>query len=205
MTSVAIIQPYFLAYPGYYQTLDSVDKWVVFDDVQFPRRGWVHRNRFLTGSGVEQWGTLSLRKAPQEASIATMTLAEPGSSQLERLSSRFPALRELTEVLPAVAEAFSCAHLSDLLVHLNRAILEFLGIDVEILRSSNIDYDRSSGAQSKIISICKKLDASIYVNPSGGRHLYDAESFAQQGLVLRFSPEYSSFRLSIAEWIAAQR
>lgn len=195
------MQPYFLPYPGYYQTVGSVDTWVIFDDVQFPRRGWVHRNRFLTRSGTEHWGTLELRRAQREASIASMVLARPGHSQLDSLRSRFPSIDNLATAIPAVEHAFSNARLSQLLVYLNTSVLDHLGMDVSMILSSEIAYDRSGTAQEKILSICERLQADVYVNPSGGRDLYDADVFARQGIELRFAREYTEFRLSIAEWL----
>lgn len=198
------MQPYFLPYPGYYQTISSVDTWVVFDDVQFPRRGWVHRNRFLTRSGTEHWGTLELRKVPRETAIASMVLATPGLSQFDALRSRFPSLEYLARAIPDVEYAFTHQRLAALLVCLNASILKHLDMDVEVILSSQIPYERSGTAQEKIISICRRLKADVYVNPSGGRNLYDTRSFGLHGIELRFAPEYTEFRLSIAEWIMAR-
>jgi len=74
-------------------------------------------------------------------------------------------------------------------------------MDVSMILSSEIAYDRSGTAQEKILSICERLQADVYVNPSGGRDLYDADVFARQGIELRFAREYTEFRLSIAEWL----
>jgi hypothetical protein len=45
MTTVAVMQPYFLPYPGYFRLFAAADQVALFDCVQFPRRGWVHRSR----------------------------------------------------------------------------------------------------------------------------------------------------------------
>ena len=44
---LAIMQPYFFPYIGYFQLMNYVDEWVVFDDIQFIDKGWINRNRIL--------------------------------------------------------------------------------------------------------------------------------------------------------------
>src|SRR5262245_8911697 len=67
--TVAIMQPYFLPYAGYFRLFAATDLFVIYDCVQFPRRGWVHRNRLVDHSGNERWLTLPLQPAPQTALI----------------------------------------------------------------------------------------------------------------------------------------
>src|SRR5690554_1369276 len=58
---IAIMQPYFLPYLGYWQLMNCVEKFVVYDDVQFTKKGWIHRNRYLN-NGKDQVFTLPLKK-----------------------------------------------------------------------------------------------------------------------------------------------
>ena len=67
--TVAIMQPYFIPYAGYFRLFAASDLFVIYDCVQFPRRGWVHRNRLVDASGTERWLTLPIAKAPREALI----------------------------------------------------------------------------------------------------------------------------------------
>jgi hypothetical protein len=67
--TIAIMQPYFFPYAGYFRLLAASDLFVIYDCVQFPRRGWVHRNKLLDASGEARWLTLPLEKAPQSVLI----------------------------------------------------------------------------------------------------------------------------------------
>jgi hypothetical protein len=69
---IAIMQPYFAPFGGYFRLLSETDLFVCFDDVQFPRRGRVHRNTLLDRNGAPQWLTLPLEHAAFEAKISDL-------------------------------------------------------------------------------------------------------------------------------------
>src|SRR5260370_23913658 len=66
------MQPYFTPYGGYFRLFAASDLFVIYDCVQFPQRGWVHRNRLVDRAGKERWLTLPLAKAPQSVLIADL-------------------------------------------------------------------------------------------------------------------------------------
>ena len=80
MTTVAVMQPYFMPYAGYFRLFAAADVFVLFDCVQFPRRGWVHRNRFATAAGHLDWLTLPLLKCPRETRIDELAFAPASGS-----------------------------------------------------------------------------------------------------------------------------
>src|SRR4051794_18580959 len=67
--TIAVMQPYFMPYAGYFRLFQASDPFVIYDCVQFPRRGWVHRNRLADARGVNRWLTLPLAKAPRDVLI----------------------------------------------------------------------------------------------------------------------------------------
>ena len=79
--TIAIMQPYFIPYAGYFRLFQASDLFVIYDCVQFPRRGWVHRNRLNDTSGHERWLTLPLEKAPQTVLIRDLRFP-PNPAQL---------------------------------------------------------------------------------------------------------------------------
>ena len=78
MTTVAIMQPYFYPYAGYFRLFARADLFVVYDCVQFPRRGWVHRNRLTGADGQLQWLTLLLQQGVQHGQQKSRCLAAAG-------------------------------------------------------------------------------------------------------------------------------
>ncbi|WP_444430711.1 WbqC family protein [Rhodobacter capsulatus] len=92
MTTVAVMQPYFFPYGGYYRLLAAADVFVILDCVQFPRRGRVHRSS-LPGAG--RWITLPLEPAPRDSLISAMRLAPDAAGRL------WPQCRKLPGPMPA--------------------------------------------------------------------------------------------------------
>src|SRR5579859_6149779 len=90
MTAIAIMQPYFLPYAGYFRLIAQTDLFVIYDCVQFPRRGWVHRNKLMDAQGQEQWLTLPLTPAPQEVLIGDLTFADGAAAAVAERLRPFP-------------------------------------------------------------------------------------------------------------------
>lgn len=188
MTTVAVIQPYFFPYAGYYRLFAAADTVVMFDCVQFPRRGWVHRNRFSLANGSSDWLTLPLAKAERETLITELRFAPDAAPRLRAALARFPALARaardgdpLIERMLAV-DGDVTGYLCSLIEHTTAA----LGMPRPMLRSSSLDIDPALRAQDRVLAILDRLGAKRYVNPSGGRDLYDHRTFDAHRIELRF-------------------
>ena len=93
MATVAIMQPYFFPYAGYFRLFAAADLFAIYDCVQFPRRGWVHRNRLPDSNGAAGGLTLPLEKAPRSAIISDLRFPADAIARLTRQLRRFPALQ----------------------------------------------------------------------------------------------------------------
>src|SRR3954463_1921481 len=88
--TIAIMQPYFIPYAGYFRLFAASDLFVIYDCVQFPRRGWVHRNRLLDAAGREIWLTLPLAKASRDVRIRDLCFSNDAGRILEDRMRRIP-------------------------------------------------------------------------------------------------------------------
>src|SRR3954468_7197414 len=88
--TIAIMQPCFIPDAGYFRLLPASDLFVVYDCVQFPRRGWVHRNKLVDRSGAARWLTLPLEKAPQEVAIRDLRFPADAAERLAERLQQFP-------------------------------------------------------------------------------------------------------------------
>src|SRR6202163_1296600 len=197
--AVAIMQPYFLPYLGYFRLFAASDLFVIYDCVQFPRRGWVHRNRFVDVAGVERWLTLPLEKAPQNVLIRDLRFAPNAGELLAARLRRFPldakdprAIGNLLAALRAVE-----GRPLDYIERLLECAVGYVGIPWNVIRSSSLDIPAQIGGQARILEIARRLGAGCYVNASGGRDLYDRRVFAGARIELRFLPDYVGPRASI--------
>ena len=87
MTTVAVMQPYFLPYAGYFRLFAEADLVCLFDCVQFPRRGWVHRNQLPGYTGAAKWLTLPLAKRPMAIRIDDLAFAPSAETARSTLSA----------------------------------------------------------------------------------------------------------------------
>ena len=187
MTTVAIMQPYFYPYAGYFRLFARADLFVVYDCVQFPRRGWVHRNRLTGADGQLHWLTLLLQHAAQDTPIRAMQFQPGAMQQLQGELRRFPALASAPAERLARLPLFSGGTLLvDYLEANLRAALDWLGIDCPTVRSSSLPIDPHLRGQQRILAIARHLGAGRYLNSPGGRELYDVDAFAQAGVQLEF-------------------
>jgi hypothetical protein len=187
------MQPYFFPYAGYFRLFSQVDEFVIFDCVQFPRRGRVHRTEWLGNDGVAQWLTLPLARQPQQVLIRDLVFAEDARSEFDGRLARLPWLR--TGAGPAADRIRDLLHapLPSVIDYLEsglRLVNDILGIETKITRSSALAVDPSLRGQDRVLAILGCRGATHYLNAPGGRDLYDANDFAQAGITLEFLPTY---------------
>lgn len=201
---VAVMQPYFAAYAGYYRLLAGADIFVIYDCVQFPRRGWVHRNRLPDGSGEAQWLTLPLAHAPYDARIGALRFAPDAPTLTDERMRKFPSLRGLR----GPARDFMCAgalegSFVDYIEQQLMVARTLFGWRCTFARSSTLALEPSLTAQDRILEILRIVGASAYVNAPGGRALYDERAFAARGIALHFLPDYEGPRWSMLHRLAS--
>jgi hypothetical protein len=190
------MQPYLLPYAGYWRLLQAADVFVVFDCVQFLRRGRIHRCELPDGS----WLTLPLAPAPQETPISAMRLAADARARFdERLraqpwiaAAQGPAAERVRGWLAAPLDG---RPLADLLLETLHDTAALLGLPARIERSSAFGLDPALRGEQRVIAAVRAVGGAHYVNSPGGRALYDAGRFAEAGLRLSFlAPYEGAFR-----------
>jgi len=189
---IAVMQPYFLPYAGYFRLMSGVDAFVVYDTVQFPRGGWVHRNRLLRHDGRPAWLTLPLASAPLHTRIHDLAFHERAHEFWRERVGPFHAC-----VAPrgdAVALAAEIGELPgspvDLICRTLRCAARLLGFDVPFVMASSLAIPGPRDRLDSLVSICRELGATEYVNAPGGRSLYAVGDFARHGIALQFLPDY---------------
>lgn len=190
MHTVGIMQPYFVPYIGYWQLLDAVDEFVIYDDVNFINRGWIHRNRVLI-NGEPRYYNLPCRKLSQNRLIRELTVNPDDGRRQENLKTleinykRAPFFYEtcgLMERIFASEESSLALFLKESIQH----ICGYLGIGTRLLLSSEVEKDNALKGEEKIIDICKSLGADRYYNAIGGKELYHAGRFGDEDIELYF-------------------
>lgn len=185
--NVAIMQPYFFPWIGYFQLIYQSDVFVLYDDANFIKQGYINRNSILV-DGQAQRFTLPVPSASSFKRIGELTFSLQVEKIARTLEQSYRKAPFFPDVMPLVESALwnedrditACCH-----VAIN-GISRYLGLEQNIVRSSSLTYDRNENAENKVIGICKALDGDRYVNSTGGRHLYNAKTFAEHGIRLQF-------------------
>lgn len=187
---IGIMQPYFLPYIGYWQLLNAVDKYIIYDDVNYIKNGWINRNRILCGNS-SQWLTIKLDRSSSNKLINEIELMSDNIyikkmlKTIEQIYKKAPYYQEVYALLEKIL-LFQEKNLAKFLENSIKEICKYLEIKTEIIMSSSVDKDNSLKAEKKVIEICKKLYATEYYNAIGGRELYSFEEFRKNGIELKF-------------------
>src|SRR5262245_8315311 len=196
---LAIMQPYFFPYLGYFQLIFAADKFVFYDDVNYIKGGWINRNRILL-DGDAAFFTIPVRGASIFVPINGVSVNEQNpkwrANMLDtvRMAYRHAPHRETGVALLEAALSSKCESIADLAVASVERVLDYLGFARTIVRSSATCRNRHLKGENRILDICRLEGAEIYINAIGGVALYREENFARQGCVLKFLrshlPEY---------------
>lgn len=188
--SVAIMQPYIFPYLGYFQLIASVDEFVVYDDVNFIKKGWIHRNNILINGQSSQFN-IPLIQASQNKKINEIEVANDTLWQAKLLKS----IEQAYKKAPFFYETFDLIskiinhpqiNLAQFITYSLKEICQYLALKTKIIESSSVFGNESLKAQNRIIDICQRLNATHYINAIGGKELYDFESFMHQNIQLKF-------------------
>lgn len=200
--TLAIMQPYFLPYLGYWQLIAACDVFVVYDNIQFSKKGWFHRNNILS-QGVKKLFTVPLKQGSDYLNVVDRALADDAALALKKILAQikqsYSKAPYFDVAYPVVVQAFEYQNknLFYFIEHSIKLICSYLGIEREIIRSSDIAIDHSLRSEDKVLALCGALSATCYVNPIGGLDLYESEHFQQAGIELCFLqsglPAYPQF------------
>lgn len=191
---VAVMQPYFFPYLGYFSLIKQVDRFVLLDPVQFIEHGWINRNRILKQNG----GWLYIRRPVLSHSHKTLIKdirvndVQPWKDRLfsqlftyKKVAKHFVCVRDLME------EALSGEH--ETITSLNKATLEavcrYIGIpaEFEILSNMNLEVEPPTASDEWALNICTAMgNVAEYWNPPGGQDFYDVSKYAAAGIELKF-------------------
>lgn len=205
---VAIMQPYFFPYIGYWQLMAHADVFVIMDRVKFVKRSWINRN-FLLYRGERKLISVPLTKASDHKKIEERKVSENWNrerqSTVRRLEHYYGPAPFFSTLAPWLEELLfpEMTNLSAFLEPQIRATASLLSIETEIVMESElgnfVDVDRNS----RIFDICKAVQSAAYINLPGGRSIYSQDSFTDAGLRLGFlNPSLEPYPQSQPEFVA---
>lgn len=185
------MQPYLFPYIGYFQLMNTVDRFFVYDNIQFTKKGWINRNKILV-NGRGEYVTVPLKNGSDYADIRERYLADTWCAEQKKLANRvvesYRKAPHFDRIFPAIEKClfFEETNLFRFLLNSLKIIREVIGIATPITISSELNIDHQVKSEEKVIEICRAIDAETYINPAGGQGLYSVATFKKAGIHLQF-------------------
>lgn len=187
---IGIMQPYFVPYIGYWQLMNAVDKYVIYDDVNYIKGGWINRNRILMNGKPQYFNIPMLGASPfkliNDVGVNTdRRLIEKNLRILEGAYKKAPYYKDVISIMEKILFCEK-ENIAEYIAFSFSVINEYLQINTQLIMSSELEKDCTLRGQDKVISICKLLGATEYYNAIGGRELYSYSDFKEHGIKLSF-------------------
>ena len=198
---LAVMQPYFCPYIGYFSLIKHTDEFILFDIVQFIRHGWIERNRVLKQTGGTVYIQVPLVKHSRDTLIKDIQIrnTEDWKSKIRaQLSFYKKGNRYYKSVIEVIESVFKNEYAN--IVQLNKdmliAICKYLNIDskIQIFSEMNLKIEKAQEPDEWALNICKTYGADEYWNPPGGKTFFDKTKYKDSNIELKFQqlkmPEY---------------
>lgn len=207
---IGIMQPYIFPYIGYFQLINAVDTFIVYDDVAFINKGWINRNNLLVGGKASMF-TIPLIGASQNRLIREIEIDNlPNWSKkfLKTIEQSYKKAPFYQEGLAIVEQVFSSHpnNIAELATTSLKATCQYLNINTKIVESSIVYNNQDLKAQGRILDICLQEKAAHYINPIGGMAIYDKQLFADNKILLNFIKSkpvlYKQFNQEFIPWLS---
>lgn len=192
MKKIALMQPYLFPYIGYFQLIKAVDVFIVYDDVQWMKGGWINRNRVLI-DGQPEYIILPIKKDSHTKNINErefpVSFQADKQAMLEKIREAYSYAPYFNPTLQVIERCFEDNNLNaaEFITHALQICCEYLDITTKIIMSSEMT-DKTEGlrAQDRVIDIVSRLGATNYINAIGGQELYSRQAFAEHNIKLSF-------------------
>jgi hypothetical protein len=184
---LAVMQPYFFPYLGTYQLAHAVDEFVFFDDVNFIKKGYIHRNAVRL-NGKAQPFTIPVRDVSQNRHIREHDYTgdwQPFLDLLCRAYRQAPMFDAAYTLIESVARDADDNVARKNALSFTR-VFAYLGLPKTWSQASVCALPAELRAQARILALCRAKSATAYVNAGGGRSLYEPAAFEAAGVALRF-------------------
>lgn len=187
---LAIMQPYYFPYLGYFQLINAVDDFVIYDDVHYINRGWITRNKILV-DGKAKYFIVPCSKASQNKLINEIETAFAQKEKEKLLRTFYHAYHNapyFDAVINLIEEALNkeIKKIATLATESILSVCRYLDIQTRIIQSSVVFDNHLLKKADRLIDICKRLNADTYINAIGGADIYSKQYFMDSGIRLYF-------------------
>lgn len=188
INKIGIMQPYFFPYIAYWQLINAVDVFVIYDDVNYIKGGWINRNNILL-NGKAHLITLPLDGASPFSPINQTKMIDNKiykKKLIKTLEQAYKKAPYFNEIAPLIHDTifYPSDKIIDVIYYSIKRVSGYIGINTKFILSSALQKNDDLKGQDKVLHICELLCAAEYINAIGGFKLYDKKAFANVGMKL---------------------
>ena len=189
---IAVIQPSYFPWRGYFSFMKSANSFVFLDDVQYTNRDWRNRNKFDI-EGRSEWLTVPVAQGSANLEIKDVSIDEGTDwrklhlKSFQRNYSKAPYFEDAYNLFNSICFP-SYSNISDLTCHTTILVSEYLGIECDFLRSSALNVTGTSSL--RLLNICTKIGATKYISGPSAKDYLAIDIFEDSGIGVQFQ-EYS--------------
>ncbi len=189
---LAIMQPYFMPYIGYFQLINAVDKFIFYDDVTFIKQGWINRNQILINNQAKMF-CIPLSNASSHVLIKDVLISESAYQKWKKsfLNSIFFSYKKaknyskINNLIEKILEK-KPEKISELAIKSVIEVAQYLNLKTEFEICSDVYSNTYLSGQNRVLDICRREKATTYINPFGGMELYSQSIFYEKNIELFF-------------------
>lgn len=189
---LAIMQPYFMPYIGYFQLINVVDKFIFYDDVTFIKQGWINRNQILINNQPSMF-SIPLSNASSHVLIKDVLISENTylkwkKSFLNSIKFSYKKAKNYDQIVVLIERILSAQFktISELAISSIIEVSKYLELKTEFEVCSNVYSNINLNGQERLLEICKNEKIKTYINPIGGMELYSKNVFFEENIELFF-------------------
>lgn len=184
MKKIAILQSNYIPWKGYFDLINKVDEFILYDDMQYTKRDWRNRNKIKTVAGLK-WLSIGVEvkgkyfQKINETQVSEKSWAKDHWNKLNEAYKKAPYFADYKTLVQSwYDEAADLTHLSDINYCFIKNICIFLGIETKISWSS--DYQLVEGKSERLLQLCIDAGGSTYISGPSAKDYLDTQVFEKQ-------------------------
>lgn len=196
MKKVAILQSNYIPWKGYFDLINMVDEFILYDDMQYTKRDWRNRNKIQTPQGLK-WLSISVVvkgkyfQKISETKISDKDWGKKHWAMIKQNYSKAPYFKEYKDIFEELYLNCNEEYLSQINYKFILAICKILGITTNIRWSS--EFDRIDGQTEKLLGICKDCNADIYLSGASAQDYFDMELAKKENIEVEWM-DYGGYK-----------
>jgi hypothetical protein len=192
---ILITQSNYVPWKGYFDSINTVDEFVVYDDMQYTKRDWRNRNQIKTPQGL-LWLTIPVEvkgkfhQKINETMVSEKSWGEKHWKTIVANYSRAPYFKNYREIFENIYRDESLTYLTDINIAFIKAINSILKIDTKIIDSR--EFELAEGKTERLVDICKKCNAKEYYTGPAAKNYMEEKLFENEGIAIHYF-DYSGY------------